>query len=263
MLRFQSTFPLQGTTNTELVYGSLDVFQSTFPLQGTTIVTLVVLLRLKQISIHVPIAGNDDFASRNTNPNRHFNPRSHCRERQSYIHIALGQEPFQSTFPLQGTTKGDRKGYTTKKDFNPRSHCRERRVHVSNADVAVYISIHVPIAGNDSKILKCAIPIFTFQSTFPLQGTTYGVRPFFIVESYFNPRSHCRERLPYFCLISSDVSFQSTFPLQGTTISLLVYIKDAIFQSTFPLQGTTAARRPFSSNNFAFQSTFPLQGTTC
>ena len=192
---FQSTFPLQGTTNTELVYGSLDVFQSTFPLQGTTIVTLVVLLRLKQISIHVPIAGNDDFASRNTHPNRHFNPRSHCRERQSYIHIALGQEPFQSTFPLQ--------------------------------------------------------------------GTTYGVRPFFIVESYFNPRSHCRERLPYFCLISSDVSFQSTFPLQGTTISLLVYIKDAIFQSTFPLQGTTAARRPFSSNNFAFQSTFPLQGTTC
>ena len=82
-----------------------------------------------------------------------------------------------------------------------------------------------------------------FQSTFPLQGTTYGVRPFFIVESYFNPRSHCRERLPYFCLISSDVSFQSTFPLQGTTVRLDTSNKGRSFQSTFPLQGTTDAIR--------------------
>ena len=101
------------------------------------------------ISIHVPIAGNDATA----------------------ITVAGGAAIFQSTFPLQGTTKEE-------------------------AEKAIddFISIHVPIAGNDcqKRWLRWLRRYFNprshcrerqfsremdveeevFQSTFPLQGTT-------------------------------------------------------------------------------------------
>ena len=57
--KFQSTFPLQGTT---AVLGAKTIeeyeFQSTFPLQGTTHADNEEQWT-QIISIHVPIAGND------------------------------------------------------------------------------------------------------------------------------------------------------------------------------------------------------------
>ena len=102
------------------------------------------------ISIHVPIAGNDW---------------------QCYGHSRLCQE-FQSTFPLQGTTSFRNGWKNAMKNFNPRSHCRERRSRGGTFYYSAKISIHVPIAGNDIFGCPARSNAFSFQSTFPLQGTT-------------------------------------------------------------------------------------------
>ena len=105
---------------------------------------------------------------------------------------------FQSTFPLQGTTLFPLPNTDMETHFNPRSHCRERLATGVSLQKPIIISIHVPIAGNDNLLhlqlifqhnISIHVPIAgndlanispsyfydTFQSTFPLQGTTPGV----------------------------------------------------------------------------------------
>ena len=169
---------------------------------------------------------------------------------------------FQSTFPLQGTT-----GLSSMPgaEFHISIHVPiagndvMSLQHACNLD---YISIHVPIAGNDWRHSPLPFLCLKFQSTFPLQGTTWLTTG-----------------------LSSWKKFQSTFPLQGTTLKVTVNKKLKIFQSTFPLQGTTFTAEsscciiynisihvPIAGNDgtkgayhihvVVFQSTFPLQGTT-
>ena len=59
---------------------------------------------------------------------------------------------FQSTFPLQGTTHHISACDLIFVHFNPRSHCRERREPFLDAQLTILISIHVPIAGNDTML---------------------------------------------------------------------------------------------------------------
>ena len=125
---------------------------------------------------------------------------------------------FQSTFPLQGTTISLPCDLICPGHFNPRSHCRERLLERAAVDVPFAISIHVPIAGNDKERLEPMADLAIFQSTFPLQGTTFA--------------------RVYADLITKE--FQSTFPLQGTTSNFRPSLLWFKFQSTFPLQGTTA-----------------------
>ena len=126
------------------------IFQSTFPLQGTTNFKAACEER-GIISIHVPIAGNDDFSAYpHFHAVVHFNPRSHCRERRRIVIEWLNSKRY----------------------FNPRSHCRERRKQGVFIWQGQYISIHVPIAGNDNGKYDFRMVQITFQSTFPLQGTT-------------------------------------------------------------------------------------------
>ena len=168
------------------------------------------------ISIHVPIAGNDFllviFHQQHTN----FNPRSHCRERRYGGTKRKRKIIFQSTFPLQGTTNGIYKLTHWKCYFNPRSHCRERQIPQKPVKVNDAISIHVPIAGND-----------TGESLAFEDKTDFNPRSHCRERhentalaneaSHFNPRSHCRERRFLSGCRGSYGTFQSTFPLQGTT----------------------------------------------
>ena len=168
---FQSTFPSRGTTYpffpaVQLIDISIHVplagndlsfsapqtgtkkFQSTFPSRGTTC-SHTAGLPPQNISIHVPLAGNDGrknslFAQReNFNPRsprgerpdffvlvssrEYFNPRSPRGERPSAYVTKSGMSEFQSTFPSRGTTR--------------------RSISIP---VHEFISIHVPLAGNDA-----------------------------------------------------------------------------------------------------------------
>ena len=133
------------------------LFQSTFPLQGTTADQLQDRAA-GRISIHVPIAGNDeDMLNNRLSEDNHIS-----------IHVpiagndAVGMASssflgiFQSTFPLQGTTViipffciiiniSIHVPIAGNDDIIQQSH------------VAFFISIHVPIAGNDSKLIQFLI----------------------------------------------------------------------------------------------------------
>ena len=156
---FQSTFPSRGTTkisargtnsivhfnprsprgerpDSAIRQHPQRIFQSTFPSRGTTNTTTERSLII-QISIHVPLAGNDCLCRNKTRPPEYFNPRSPRGERHAYSVEMNDQHEFQSTFPSRGTTK-----------------------HKNAKCSLLNISIHVPLAGNDvpfHKYLRCIL----------------------------------------------------------------------------------------------------------
>ena len=127
-------------------------------------------------------------------PQQNFNPRSHCRERHRSEHICKKGEEFQSTFPLQGTTFFSAPIVLPAKIFQSTFPLQGTTEQIKPFIEAEVISIHVPIAGND-----------TCDPTLPVQ------------KQNFNPRSHCRERHNVGHCSGGFSIFQSTFPLQGTT----------------------------------------------
>ena len=135
-------------------------------------------LSISDISIHVPIAGNDHISSCRYWFNRDFNPRSHCRERRWNVQSRTLYLFISIHVPIAGNdwdTYGSWNNYTY---FNPRSHCRERLEEGGDGDARRDISIHVPIAGNDGNHQPFSALETSFQSTFPLQGTTANLSNF-------------------------------------------------------------------------------------
>ena len=148
------------------------------------------------ISIHLPLAGQDEREAR----------------------IQAERDKFQSTCPLRGKTITmyllDR---TEASDFNPLAPCGARPNSVPPYLCATHfnplapcgarppgrwrcvwvcgeISIHLPLAGQDTQYTTIKAKSQSFQSTCPLRGkTNFSVR--------------CR----------GAVEFQSTCPLRGKT----------------------------------------------
>ena len=194
---FLSTSPLRGTTTlgssfTKGVTG----FLSTSPLRGTTVDVRHVLHHLHAISIHVPLAGDDrkskaqakhhcisihvPLAGDDRSPalhtapggyfyprppcggrlfhpppcgrGRYFYPRPPCGGRLFYPITPVFKNRFLSTSPLRGTTK----------------------TAAQTAQEAA-ISIHVPLAGDDTQTFTLNFVHYEFLSTSPLRGTTANV----------------------------------------------------------------------------------------
>ena len=189
--KFQSTFPMQGTT---IIYMSNDWdlgFQSTFPMQGTTYTKRITkrgcnisihvpnvgndpvvghVYDIVAISIHVPNVGNDIFRIqirwlRNISIHVPNVGNDQSLRREKIILYYFNPRSQCRERPLKGTATC-RGSY-----FNPRSQCRERQCREYYIAHYGNISIHVPNVGNDLR-----------HSTRPRSTT------------YFNPRSQCRER---------------------------------------------------------------------
>ena len=122
---------------------------------------------------------------------------------------------FQSTLPMQGATKQD-----------------WRIAH--NAFQST-----LPMQGATRAALEALNFVQLFQSTLPMQGATYYNRLNQRRNTYFNPRSQCRERLTQEVLRVFGYTFQSTLPMQGATGLNARRPSDDIFQSTLPMQGAT------------------------
>ena len=173
-LTFQSTFPIQGTTEGYINSGPVQEISIHVPYTGND-VNGFTQKQLADISIHVPYTGNDDI-------------------RRHYILILL---LFQSTFPIQGTTRNEEDVCQTNLisihvpyTGNDESGCYLIRqgdgisIHVpyTGNDLAgrvlewcKEISIHVPYTGNDFLMMASWILQNIFQSTFPIQGTTANI----------------------------------------------------------------------------------------
>ena len=190
--KFQSTFPLQGTTKKRTYFCKTAFISIHVPIAGND-GTSCVGQHDREISIHVPIAGNDRPGRALRLPEKISIHVPIAGNDDTVLIVVVIWSTFQSTFPLQGTTK--KRTYFCKTAFisihvpiagNDGTSCvgqhdREISIHVPIAGndrpgralrLPEKISIHVPIAGNDDTVLIVVVIWSTFQSTFPLQGTT-------------------------------------------------------------------------------------------
>ena len=169
---------------------------------------------------------------------------------------------FQSTSLLRGTTARVRQ-IAMDAEFQSTSLLRGTTIdEFRRSDAAAGISIHVPLARDDSTSCSWSISMFLFQSTSLLRGTT---------------RRRRQRRGP-------QPQFQSTSLLRGTTLGNLfgqtrqaisIHVPlarddlasssrecmEALFQSTSLLRGTTYTMG-FLAVVDTFQSTSLLRGTT-
>ena len=219
--------------------GLLTGFLSTSPLRGTTVLDICAVLGIN-ISIHVPLAGDDIHNARKGPINDNFYPRPPCGGRLcvKWLFAALKnfyprppcggrpalrsdgrrQKVFLSTSPLRGTTKLQEYEY----------YWNKISIHVPLAGddslTLVWrscriISIHVPLAGDDDWLLRYQDCLRTISIHVPLAGDDVVV--------------------PQNVKAAKRISIH--VPLRGTTSGLRVPRQSCAFLSTSPLRGTTAA----------------------
>ena len=152
------------------------VFQSTSPVRGTTDIH-VHALRARDISIHVPRAGDDIRAPGGGGLFPKFQSTSPVRGTTASIASCHGcSTTFQSTSPVRGTTSSQVENSASLSYFNPRPPCGGRQQLKYVLCTLDGISIHVPRAGDD-------------KATSLVSQTS----------PYFNPRPPCggrQQKLP-------------------------------------------------------------------
>ena len=132
ILRFQSTHPSWGATETELNRSKSLEFQSTHPSWGATMV----------FKRHICYS-------------RYFNPRTHRGVRHCRLKRMSDGALFISIHaPIVGCDVGDNDDRRKKRNFNPRTHRGVRLELLENNGFNIDISIHAPIVGCDSKNSK-------------------------------------------------------------------------------------------------------------
>ena len=100
---FQSTSPSRGTTGQAQSRNQLGRFQSTSPSRGTTSIVKTNTFR-REISIHVPLTGDDKAEIEIAEKLINFNPRPPHGGRQLKGDNPNKTRRFQSTSPSRGTT---------------------------------------------------------------------------------------------------------------------------------------------------------------
>ena len=170
---FQSTHPLRGATPGRSCSAGSSCISIHAPLAGCDYAKILWSVCNFAISIHAPLAGCDPHrVQRWQSGHKHFNPRTPCGVRPSFVRSMAPEVEFQSTHPLRGATLcpatgagqggtisihaplagcdcGWWTGSTGPGNFNPRTPCGVRRGAVCVALHSRLISIHAPLAGCD------------------------------------------------------------------------------------------------------------------
>ncbi len=218
----------------------------------------------RNVSIHSPYAGRDNWRLTWLRSTTCFNPLSLCRERRrpagarpaawvsihspyagrdsSCLDSSMASFLFQSTLPMQGETRND-----------------TRRAPRST------VSIHSPYAGRDADGRLGGRREHRFNPLSLCRERRGNQQPRWHHLRCFNPLSLCRERRDVRVNIIVEEAFQSTLPMQGeTTIGRRASLEGlgfnplslcrerrgsvfdvgvmVLFQSTLPMQGETRRR---------------------
>ena len=230
--------PCGGRLARRVTISTTTTFLSTSPLRGTTCYSPEDAATIR-ISIHVPLAGDDYHWHWCRNKPKYFYPRPPCGGRRGRCVCTLNRSPFLSTSPLRGTT-----GYTVLfRDYPNIS------IHVPLAgddseemptQAEIEISIHVPLAGDDDTRLRKTCDLEHFYPRPPCGGRRRRQPSLTTKYWYFYPRPPCGGRPCVWVVDMIAAGFLSTSPLRGTT-RLLFSARRTInkFLSTSPLRGTT------------------------
>ena len=237
--RFQSTHPMRGATEEDVLFVKTIRFQSTHPMRGATRADHSKT-RNRCISIHAPHAGCDGAWSAGLSCLNAFQSTHPMRGATFHnILCAVDNANFNPRTPC-GVRPVRRRSCRTANDFNPRTPCGVRRGNVLfGYRVGKDISIHAPHAGCDGKLACFLCQLHQFQSTHPMRGATstgnlhtilrgisihaphagcdsFGSFPY-SCPTYFNPRTPCGVRhSPSESFIFKKL-FQSTHPMRGAT----------------------------------------------
>ena len=189
-----------------------------------------------------------------------FNPRSPCGERPNGIHRVY-------------------KGIVY---FNPRSPCGERQQPRARSSSSSSFQSTLPVWG----ATKCYYGrqyVASISIHAPRVGSDKYQSQQSRLDTYFNPRSPCGERLFRRVRRRRKRVFQSTLPVWGATLDVQGVRRTLLFQSTLPVWGATgppavkytslviSIHAPrvgsdyvvvISLRNCSFQSTLPVWGAT-
>ena len=168
------------------------------------------------ISIHVPLAGDDSSGSASASASRISIHVPLAGDDTRHLRLCQNCPRFLSTSPLRGTTHrpkvlqtnfydfyprppcGGRPGAQTfradQENFYPRPPCGGRRFSKSGRGRCYFISIHVPLAGDDIIAVTRGKLHQPFLSTSPLRGTTHPRPAIIAVTRDFYPRPPCGGR---------------------------------------------------------------------
>ena len=212
---FQSTLPLRGATPAAHLDPRRSAFQSTLPLRGATLAEQRVDL-LRDISIHAPLAGSDQPQGGGRRARRDFNPRSPCGERRDWLTPEEHERQFQSTLPLRGATRPNRRpaipwpiSIHAPLAGSDRDDVRARH--------ELGISIHAPLAGSDGRLSGGLGGTTIFQSTLPLRGATCCTRMVAAEKMISIHAPLAGSDIRYSRIYDYQWKFQSTLPLRGAT----------------------------------------------
>ena len=194
---------------------------------------------INRISIHAPRVGCDACSSAATTASNNFNPRTPCGVRRRRPPVPPPLWAFQSTHPVWGATRHDRREVVRRGRFQ---------------------STH-PVWGATVEPSSRVPYVTSFQSTHPVWGATCQVCPIAAVAPYFNPRTPCGVRQSWPIVATSPRRFQSTHPVWGATSWVSSsWSARGRFQSTHPVWGATYLLTCFPGFPSAFQSTHPVWG---
>ena len=238
-------------------------FLSTSPLRGTTSFRELYGV-LGDISIHVPLAGDDRRISMAANCPLLFLSTSPLRGTTAKRTSAALREPFLSTSPLRGTTTEPAEGRRAPAisihvplagddfhdfgqrdnhpNFYPRPPCGGRPGSILDVYGGEYISIHVPLAGDDCILSGVPMSIIRISIHVPLAGDD-------------PPHHHapCDMRISIHVPLAGDDGDMEEFraivknfyprpPCGGRPLPHLFAALVGAFLSTSPLRGTTLRR---------------------
>ena len=169
------------------------LFQPTSPVRETTPRPAVFQGLCRQISTHVPRAGDDQAAPTDRSARQNFNPRPPCGRR-----------------PVNAET------YTAAGQFQPTSPVRETTVIYTFGHTGIVISTHVPRAGDDFRALSSWRQA-EISTHVPRAGDDqYRFDPY-TGQPLFQPTSPVRETTLTMLMIAQDKRFQPTSPVRETT----------------------------------------------
>ena len=216
---FQSTLPVWGATDGSYCRFEFDsVISIHAPRVGSDVAVQPRTARLRSISIHAPRVGSDSDDAEHieiTEISIHA-PRVGSDIIRSKLSVAVKE--FQSTLPVWGATRHDRKRKRVFCDFNPRSPCGERQDARITEISIVQISIHAPRVGSDIDKSDSVFIVYPISIHAPRVGsdTHNFIADFEYVEiSIHAPRVGSDARK--FRQKTKKSLFQSTLPVWGAT----------------------------------------------
>ena len=243
-----------------LLYTARNVsFQSTRPMRGAT-GTVDRGLKERPVSIHAPHAGRDTRPYTRRGFSDGFNPRAPCGARRDKRGGILLDLLVSIHAPHAGRDRRHRHVYHRRVRFNPRAPCGARPSYQiaiirllrfnprapcgarptssERLRVQVFVSIHAPHAGRDTRCHVETARVKSFNPRAPC-GARQNLKKGIDIIAGFNPRAPCGARHTFLKNSNHNHGFNPRAPCGARLCTRILSIRSVWFQSTRPMRGAT------------------------